>query len=267
MGQADRGRLGATDAHTMRLRRRSKAVHDVVNTVGADHLDVVEGGASSHGDHHQNSEEVQESRRVSRHTGQIAPLRWLLDVRTAGSPEELEHDAALELQESMAPAMEQLLLNVPGSTSYEEASTALARQAAIELDKPVTVPPEAVIDLRNPPEMGAYPENEKLSNRVLRLTNRHWAEGRPRPPADIMAEKEAIAEKEWDRRPIGTARCAAFHGALRCSGVFAYGKDDRGSIVGCPTCGAAHRFDDSTSTWVLTGRREVARQASIGRGG
>ncbi len=203
-----------------------------------------------------------------RRLGPSVRMRALWEDQPAASREQLEHEAARALQEAAVPAMEQLLLHVPGST-YEEAANALARQAAIELEKPVRVRPEAVIDLRNPPEMGAYPEAEKLSNRVLRLTRRHWAKGKPRRPAEIVAEKTAIAEQEWARRPIGTARCAAVHGLHRCRGVFAYSTSDEDgdSAASCPTCGAAHRLDHATSRWVVTDKGAVAMQGSIGRGG
>ncbi|MBW3579717.1 MAG: hypothetical protein KY431_01605 [Actinobacteria bacterium] len=104
---------------------------------------------------------------------------------------------------------------------------------------------------------------------MLRLTNRHWAKGKPRPPAEIVAEKTAIAEQEWSRRPIGTARCVAVHGELRCRGVFAYSSSDQDgdTAAGCPSCGAAHRFDHATSAWVPTGRPAIAAQRRIGPGG
>lgn len=254
----------------MRIKRR-----DQTDDRRADDQDL-EGAEVSDGvEHHEDGERAADPAAAAgpdpapRRQGPSSRFRALWDDQVAASRQELERQAALELAESATPAMQQLLLNVPGSTSYEEAGATLAHQAAIELDKPVTVAPETVIDLRNPPAMGAYPASEKLSNRVLRLANRHWAKDKPRPSSDIVAEKEAIAEEEWARAPIGTSRCAAVHGALRCRGVFAYGAGDQDgdTVVSCPMCGAAHRFDDATSTWVLTDRPAVAIKSGVASGG
>lgn len=85
--------------------------------------------------------------------GPSGRLRALWDDPLAGSREGLEHEAARELQDAALPAMEQLLLQVPGSATYEEALSTLSGQADFELDKPVKVRPETVIDLCSPPEM------------------------------------------------------------------------------------------------------------------
>ncbi len=180
-------------------------------------------------------------------------IRALFDDQESPSQEEAQHQAAIELQQFMEPARQQLVLNVPGSSTPEEAEAMLARQAAIELDKPITVTPASVIDLRNPPEMRAYPPAEKLSNRVLRLANRHWAAEKPRPSADIVAEKSAIADRDFAQKPAGTQRCFALRGALRCCGVFAFRAEQQhdGAPVACPTCGTSHRWDAEARTWVV----------------
>ncbi len=188
-------------------------------------------------------------------------IRAMLDdqVATPTSREEMEHQAALDLRQSMSPAMQQLVLNVPGSSTAEEAGATLARRAAIELEKPVTVSPDSVVDLRNTPSMGAYPSREKLSNRVLRLADRHWAKGKPRASKEIVAEKSAIAEQEWTHKPAGTQRCFAMQGPQRCRGVFAYLAADRddGSLVRCPMCQAGHVWDPSRETWSLIDGAEL----------
>lgn len=188
-------------------------------------------------------------------------IRAMLDdqVATPRSKEEMEHQAALDLGQSMSPAMQQLVLNVPGSSTAEEAGATLARKAAIELEKPVTVSPDSVVDLRNTPAMGAYPSREKLSNRVLRLADRHWAKDKPRASKEIVAEKTAIAEQEWARKPAGTQRCFAVQGPQRCRGVFAYLAADRddGSLVRCPMCQAGHVWDPSRETWSLMDGAEL----------
>ena len=129
----------------------------------------------------------------------------------------------------------------------------LATQAAIVLNRPVEVRPETVVDLRNPPSMRAYPPAEKLSNRVLRLTDRHWTKGKPRPPAEIVAEQAVRNEDEFARRPVGTQRCFALRGLLRCRGVFAYGSKELADDVrvACPSCGAAHSWDSDAEMWFL----------------
>ncbi|HVL03003.1 MAG TPA: hypothetical protein VM386_01065 [Acidimicrobiales bacterium] len=180
-------------------------------------------------------------------------LRALIDEQVAESREEAERQAAFELGQFMEPARQQLLLNVPGSSSPEEAEAMLTSQAAAVLDRPVEVRPETVVDLRNPPSMGAYPPAEKLSNRVLRLADRHWATAKPRPPAEIRAEQAALNEQEFARRPVGTQRCFALRGSLRCRGVFAYGSKQQadGSRIACPSCGAAHSWDPDAEMWFL----------------
>jgi len=180
-------------------------------------------------------------------------LRALLDEQVSESREEAEHDAATELRQFMEPARQQLLLNVPGSSSPEEAEAMLTSQAAIVLNKPVGVSPDAVVDLRNPSSMGAYPPAEKLSNRVLRLADRHWAKDKRRTSNEIVAEKSAIADAEFARKPAGTQRCMALRGSLRCRGVFVYHTEELadGSLIACPTCGSAHGWDSDEGTWVL----------------
>lgn len=186
-------------------------------------------------------------------------MQKLMAEQVAASREEAERDAARELRQFMAPAMDQLVLNVPGSTSAEEAEATLARQSAVELEKPVEVRPEAVIDLRNPPDLRAYPPDQKLSNRVLRLANRHWAQGKPRPSAEVVAEKSALFEEEFARKPIGTQRCLATRGSLRCRGVFAFNSEERaGSLLRCPMCQAGHVWDESEAKWTVIDVPEVA---------
>lgn len=198
-------------------------------------------------------------------------IRALFDEQVAHSREQTEQEAALELRQFMEPARQQLVLSVPGSTSPEEAEAMLSSQAAIVLDKPVEVSPETVVDLRNPSSMRAYPPAEKLSNRVLRLADRHWTKDKRRPPAEIMAEQAAINEQEFARRPVGTQRCLAQWGSLRCRGVFAYGSAQQadGSAVACPMCGSAHSWEPETETWVLsptTALGEPAERGSITAG-
>lgn len=180
-------------------------------------------------------------------------IRALFDEQVAQSREEAEREAAMELRQLMEPARQQLLLNVPGSSSPEEAESMLASQAATVLSRPVEVSPDTVVDLRNPSSMGAYPPAEKLSNRVLRLADRHWAKGKERSSAEIVAEKSAVAEREFARKPAGTQRCLALRGSLRCRGVFVYHADDmaNASPVACPTCGATHTWDRDGQAWVL----------------
>ena len=186
-------------------------------------------------------------------------LRALLDEQVAQSREEAEREAALELEQFMQPARQQLLLNVPGSSSAEEAEAMLASQAAVVLERPVEVRPETVVDLRNPSSMRAYPPAEKLSNRVLRLADRHWTMDKRRPPAEIMAEQAALNEQEFARRPAGTQRCLALWGSLRCRGVFAYRSDQQadGSAVACPSCGSVHSWDPEIDDWVLGSTTEL----------
>ncbi|HEV2071200.1 MAG TPA: hypothetical protein VGR26_15530 [Acidimicrobiales bacterium] len=188
-------------------------------------------------------------------------LRALIDEQVAESRQEAERQAAFELSQSMEPARQQLLLNVPGSSSPEEAEAILASQAAAVLDTPVEVQPETVVDLRNPPSMRAYPPAEKLSNRVLRLADRHWAKGKPRSPAEIVAEQAERNEEEFARRPVGTQRCLALRGSLRCRGVFAYRSDQQAdsSLVACPSCGAAHFWDPDAETWLLGSEEALGR--------
>lgn len=190
-------------------------------------------------------------------------LRALIDEQVAESRQEAERQAALELDQFMEPARQQLLLNIPGSSSPEEAEAILTSQAAAVLDRPVEVQPEAVVDLRNPPSMRAYPPEEKLSNRVLRLADRHWTKPRRRPPAEIVAEQAVRNEEEFARRPVGTQRCLALRGSLRCRGVFAYRSDHQaeGSLIACPSCGAAHSWDPDTETWLLRSEEALGRGA------
>lgn len=152
----------------MRLGRRSRADGGEAD----DDREAQNSETSGHEEQDEVAPEEVEPSPARRRPGPATRLRALLDDQANVSRHEAERQAALELEQSATPAMEQLLLHVPGSSSYEEAGATLARQAAFELDKPVRVAPEEVVDLRNPPEMRAYPEEEKLSNRVLRLTNR-----------------------------------------------------------------------------------------------
>lgn len=193
-------------------------------------------------------------------------IRALLDEQVSQSREEAEHDAAMELRQFMEPARQQLLLNVPGSSSPEEAEAMLAGQAAMVLSKPVEVSPDTVVDLRNPSSMGAYPPEEKLSNRVLRLADRHWAKDKRRTSQEIVAEKSAIADAEFARKPAGTQRCMALRGSLRCRGVFVYHAEELadGSLIACPSCGSAHGWDPDEQTWVL--RRDATLGAGTKRG-
>ncbi|HEV2809314.1 MAG TPA: hypothetical protein VGV93_02815 [Acidimicrobiales bacterium] len=188
-------------------------------------------------------------------------LRALIDEQVAESRQEAERQAAFELGQFMEPARQQLLLNVPGSSSPEEAEAILTSQAAAVLDRPVEVEPETVVDLRNPPSMRAYPPAEKLSNRVLRLADRHWTKPRRRPPAEIVAEQAVRNEEEFARRPVGTQRCFALRGSLRCRGVFAYRSDQQadGSLIACPSCGAAHSWDPDTETWLHRSEEALGR--------
>jgi uncharacterized membrane protein len=195
-------------------------------------------------------------------------IRALFDEQVAQSREEAEREAATELRQFMEPARQQLLLNVPGSSSPEEAESMLTSQAASVLSRPVEVSPDTVVDLRNPSSMGAYPPAEKLSNRVLRLADRHWAKGQARTSAEIVAEKSAIADREFARKPAGTQRCLALRGSLRCRGVFVYHADDmaNGSPVACPTCGATHTWDLDGQAWMLgpeVALREGRRRSAL----
>ena len=190
-------------------------------------------------------------------------IRALLDEQVAESREEAERHAAMELRQFMEPARQQLVLNVPGSTSPEEAEAMLAGQAAVVLNKPVDTHPDAVVDLRNPSSMGAYPPEEKLSNRVLRLADRHWAKDKRRSSQEIVAEKSAIAEAEFARKPAGTQRCLALRGSLRCRGVFVYQASDLaadGPLIACPSCGAPHGWDPDKEAW------ELAPDMALGKG-
>lgn len=238
----------------MRLRRRNGAPDDesmAADPQATDHHGTDDAAAAD--DQSQQSSGGPPSRRKGW-------MQSLMADHVAASREEAEKDAARELREFMAPAMDQLVLNVPGSTSAEEAGATLARQSAVELQKPVEVRPETVIDLRNPPEMRAYPPEEKLSNRVLRLANRHWAENKPRPSAEIVAEKSAIADEDFARKPIGTQRCLVFHGSLRCRGVFAFNAEEQSStVMRCPMCQAAHVWDEPEAKWTVIDVREVSR--------
>jgi hypothetical protein len=205
-------------------------------------------------------EEMAPSHRGPSRPGLSQRIKALVAEQGSPSRDESFHQAAMELRQFMEPARQQLVLNVPGSSSPEEAEARLNHQSAIELEKPVTVSPTSVIDLRNPPEMRAYPPAEKLSNRVLRLANRHWAREKPRPSADIVAEKSAIADLDFAQKPAGTQRCFALRGAVRCRGVFAFRADqqDDGAPVVCPTCGTSHRWDAEGQTWVVDDATAVA---------
>ncbi len=180
-------------------------------------------------------------------------IRALFDEQVTESRAEAEQVAAMELRQFMEPARQQLLLNVPGSSSPEEAEAMLAGQAALVLNQPVDVSPDMVVDLRNPSSMGAYPPAEKLSNRVLRLADRHWAKEKVRTAAEIVAEKSALADEEFARKPAGTQRCFALRGSLRCRGVFTYHADDLAgdTLLACPSCGTAHSWDPDQQTWTL----------------
>lgn len=193
-------------------------------------------------------------------------IRALFDERVAQSREEAERQAAEELQAFMEPARQQLLLNVPGSSSPEEAEAMLNSQAAGVLASPVPAQPDEVVDLRNTSAMGAYPPAAQLSNRVLRLADRHWAKPKVRPSADIVAEMAAIAEQDFARKPAGTQRCFALRGSLRCRGVFAYRSDeqDDAAVLSCPACGSAHQWDTDRGEWTLA--PESALSAASARG-
>lgn len=195
--------------------------------------------------HHQPPPEERRSRK--------GRIRALFDEQVAQSREEAQRNAAMELRQYMEPARQQLLLNVPGSSSPEEAEAMLAGQAADVMNKPVDVSPDAVVDLQNPSSMSAYPPAEKLSNRVLRLADRHWAKDKARSSAEIMATQAALNEEEFARRPAGTQRCLALRGSIRCRGVFAYYAHDLAgdSLVACPTCGTTHAWDPEEETWML----------------
>ena len=192
-------------------------------------------------------------------------VRGLFDEQVAASREEAEREAALDLRQSMTPAMDQLVLNVPGSSSPEEAAAMLDRQSAMELGKPVEVSPSSVVDLNNPPEMRAYPPAEKLSNRVLRLANRHWSKDKPRSSADVVAEKTAIAEQDFARKPVGTQRCFAFRDGQRCRGVFVFNAEERGQVMRCPTCMTPHLWDEPVGEWMpIDDAPEVTRAPTRG---
>ena len=209
--------------------------------------------ATSGGDPHADAGDGEARQHPARKEAGKVWLRGLLDDQVVASREQAERDAALELRQFMAPAMDQLVLSVPGSSNAEEAGAILTRQAAVELDKPVEVDPSTVVDLTNPPEMGAYPSTEKLSNRVLRLANRHWTKGKPRSSEEVVAEKRAIAEQEFARKPAGTQRCHASPSGSRCRGVFVYDAEEQssGGLRRCPWCQAPHVWDESTGEWTL----------------
>jgi hypothetical protein len=130
-------------------------------------------------------------------------IRGLVPEPNTDSRAEAERAAALALRESMTPAMQQLLLNVPGSSTPEEAGESLAEQAALFSSEAV---PIVVLDLSHPPEMAAYRSREKLSNRVLRLTSGRSAKQEHRSWNETMSEKRAMAEQEWAQSPAGTGR-------------------------------------------------------------
>jgi hypothetical protein len=214
---------------------------------------------------HDEQGDSQPSSRSGRAAGTKSWVRGLFDEQVAASREEAEQQAALELRQSMTPAMDQLVLNVPGSSSPEEAGAILDRQSAIELEKPVEVSPSSVVDLNNPPEMRAYPPAENLSNRVLRLANRHWAKGKPRTSAEVVAEKTAIAEQDFARKPVGTQRCFAFRDGQRCRGVFVFNAEERGQVMRCPTCMTPHLWDEDIKEWMpIDDAPEVARAPTRG---
>lgn len=180
-------------------------------------------------------------------------VRGLLAEPPRASRADAEREAALALRESMTPAMQQLLLDVPGSTTPEEAGSSLAQRAGLDYTTSPNAEPSIILDLRNTPDMGAYPDRDKLSNRVLRLTNRRWAKLQHPSWDEAISEKRAIAEQEWAHRPVGTERCQAVDGGERCRGVFVHHADDQseGTMVYCPTCGAAHRWDPSSEEWAI----------------
>lgn len=180
-------------------------------------------------------------------------VRGLLVEPPRGSRADAEREAALALRESMTPAMQQLLLNVPGSTTPEEAGSSLARRADLDYTRSPDAEPSIILDLRNTPDMGAYPDRDKLSNRVLRLTNRRWAKLEQPSWAETISARRAIAEEGWGQRPVGTQRCQAVDGGERCRGVFVHHAEDQseGNLVYCPTCGGAHRWDPSSEEWAV----------------
>lgn len=180
-------------------------------------------------------------------------VRGLLAEPPRGSRADAEREAALALRESMTPAMHQLLLDVPGSTTPEEAGSSLAQRAGLDYTPSPNAEPSIILDLRNTPDMGAYPDRDKLSNRVLRLTNRRWAKLEQPSWDEAISEKRAIAEQEWAQRPVGTQRCQAVDGGERCRGVFVHHAEDQseGTLVYCPTCGGAHRWDPSREKWTI----------------
>jgi hypothetical protein len=176
-------------------------------------------------------------------------IRGLVPEPNTDSRAEAEHEAALALRQSMTPAMQQLLLNVPGSSTPEEAGASLAEQAALHSSEAV---PIVVLDLSHPPEMAAYRSRETLSNRVLRLTSGRSAKREHRSWNETVSEKCAIAEQERAQRPAGTGRCQPGEGLKRCPGVFVYHADDQddGSLLYCPKCGQAHHWSASNESWV-----------------
>lgn len=231
---------GGGSGHRRTLRATRTAPGEASPTV-----EHPEAPSADEGTHSVPSSEEPKSR-----TGRI---RALLDEQVSESRDDAQRKAAMELGQFMEPARQQLLLNVPGSSSPEEAEAMLTSQADIVLHAPVEVRPDDVVDLRNPSSMRAYPPAEKLSNRVLRLADRHWAKDKRRSSDQIMAEKSRIADAEFARRPAGTQRCMALRGSLRCRGVFVYHTEELadGSLIACPTCGSAHWWDSEEETWVL----------------
>lgn len=180
-------------------------------------------------------------------------VRGLLADPPRSSRADAEREAALALRASMTPAMQQLVLNVPGSSTPEEAGTSLAQRADLDHTTSPDAEPSIILDLRNTPDMGAYPERDKLSNRVLRLTNRRWARLEHHSWREAISEKRDIAEQGWAQRPAGTQRCQAVHASERCRGVFVHRTEDQseGTLVYCPTCGEAHRWDPVGEDWVV----------------
>lgn len=180
-------------------------------------------------------------------------VRGLLADPPRSSRADAEREAALALRESMTPAMQQLVLSVPGSSTPEEAGTSLAQRAGLDHNRSPDAEPSIILDLRNTPDMGAYPERDKLSNRVLRLTNRRWARLDHQSWREAISEKREMAEQEWAQRPAGSQRCQAVHAGERCRGVFVHRNEDQsdGTLVYCPTCGEAHRWDPVGEEWVV----------------
>ncbi len=100
---------------------------------------------------------------------------------------------------------------------------------------------------------------------MLRLANRHWAKDKPRAAADVVAEKSAIAEQDFARKPVGTQRCFAFRDGQRCRGVFVFNAEERGQVMRCPTCMTPHLWDEPVGEWMpIDDAPEVSRAPTRG---